>query len=130
VISVPKFPSLGLTNQRGGSLKSKCRIVGATAAFIAASAIALPVAHAEGGDQRPCVTRGEYRAVHRGLSKARVHAIFDTKGKRQAISWSGGYASEIRSYKTCRRYSAVSVAYDKKPGGAFRLSAKSAVWSG
>jgi hypothetical protein len=111
-------------------MKSKLIAVAASAVFVTGSAIALPAAHAEGGDQRPCVTRGEYRAVHKGMTKKKVHAIFDTRGKRQAISWSGGYASEIRSYKTCSPYSAVSVAYDKKPGRPFKLSAKSAVWTG
>lgn len=111
-------------------MKSPSRIVAASVVFIAGSAIALPAAHAEGGDQRPCVTRGEYRAVHKGMTKAKVQAIFDTKGKRQAIAWSGGYASEVRSYRTCSPYSAVSVAFDKRPGRPFKLSAKSAVWTG
>ena len=81
-------------------------------------------------DTPGCVTRAEYRAVTKGMTKARVHKIFDTDGRRQAISTSGGYAFEIRSYKTCAPYSAVSVGFEKKPGGVLRMSNKSAVWVG
>ena len=29
---------------------------------------------------RPCVSRAEYRQVHRGMTQTRVHAIFDFRG--------------------------------------------------
>lgn len=83
-------------------------------------------AHASGSPG--CVTKGEYHAVKKGMTKAKVAHVFGTSGKRVSIASSGGYAAEIRNYKTCSRYSAVSIAFDKNPGGVFRLSAKSAVW--
>ena len=43
-------------------------------------------------DARPCVTRGEFRQVHRGMTMHRVHAIFDFAGKQ-------GEAS--RNYRAC-----------------------------
>jgi hypothetical protein len=79
-------------------------------------------------DTPGCVTHSEYRHVHKGMKKTRVHRIFDTIGHRDAIAHSGGYTSEIRSYKTCSPYSAVSIAYDAGPNEPLRLSAKSAVW--
>ncbi len=79
-----------------------------------------PVAYA---DTPRCVTRAEYERVDAGMSKRRVHRIFDTRGRRTAISSSGGATAEVRSYRPCRRHSAVSVAY--RSG---RVGAKSAVW--
>ena len=99
-----------------------------SATILAAGLVA--VATPAGADTPGCVTRSEFRSVYRGMSKTRVQAIFDTDGTRQAISWSGGFAAEVRSYRACSLYSVVSIAYDKRPGGVFRLSAKSAVWSG
>lgn len=80
-------------------------------------------------DTEGCVTRAEYRKVHRGDTKARVHRIFDTAGHRDAISSSGGYRSEIRSYHTCSRFSAVSISWEKNGPSPWRLSGKSAVWT-
>ncbi len=51
-----------------------------------------------------------------------------THGKRFSGATSG-YRSEIWSYKTCSRFSVVSIAFSANPGGPLRLSAKSAVWS-
>lgn len=62
------------------------------------------------------------------MTKTKVHKIFGTDGKREAISTAGGYASEVRSYNSCTAFGAVSIAFSKNPGGSFKLSAKSAVW--
>ena len=95
------------------------------------SPLALVSPASAGTDSPGCVTRAEYRAVSRGMTKTRVHGIFDTAGTRLAISSSGGYAAEVRTYKVCRSpYSAVSISFDKQPGGDFKLSAKAAVWVG
>jgi hypothetical protein len=104
----------------------------ATTASLAAAAVLVPVQTANAATNRSpgCVTRAEYRSVHKGWTKARVTKTFGTAGHREAIARSAGYGSEVRSYKTCSTYSAVSVAFDKNPGGAWRLSAKSAVWVG
>jgi hypothetical protein len=77
-----------------------------------------------------CVTKAEYNAVKKGWKQTSVHAKFGTAGKRVSIASSGGYVSEVRTYTACSRYSVVSVAYSKNPGGVLRLSAKSAVWVG
>lgn len=106
------------------------KVIASLAAGVVASFGVVATAPAASADTGTCVTRTEYRQVSRGMTKAKVHRIFDIDGKRQAIARSGGYVSEIRNYKTCSQYSAVSIAWDKKPGGVFRLSAKSAVWVG
>ena len=46
-----------------------------------------------------CVSRGEYRQVHRGMTKHHVHRIFDTRGRRTAFSRHGGVTAEIRRYR-------------------------------
>jgi hypothetical protein len=94
-------------------------VVGATVAAADASA----------ADTPGCVTRGEYRSVHRGDSMSRVHRIFDTE-RRMSIATSGGYASQVRTYRTCSRLSSVAASFSKRPGRAWRLDAKSAVWVG
>ena len=98
------------------------------ASVLALSALTLVPASAH-ADTPGCVTRAEYRQVTKGMTKTRVDGIFDLKGHREVVSYSGGYGSEIRSYKTCSLYSVVSMAFEKRPGGAWRLAAKSAVWT-
>jgi hypothetical protein len=93
----------------------------ALALAVASIGVLAPTAHAE---TPRCVTRVEYKRVHDGMSKHRVYRIFDIHGRRVAISRSGGgVTSEVRSYRTCRPNSAVSVAY-----GNGRVTAKSAIW--
>lgn len=70
-----------------------------------------------------CVTQGEFAKAKKNMTKKRVHAIFGTKGTRSAISSGGGFTFEIRSYKTCTPYGAVSVGFENG-----RLSSKSAVF--
>lgn len=94
----------------------------AVALAVVSTGIAAPAAHA---DTPRCVSKAEYRAVHKSMSQRRVHQIFDTAGHRAAYASSGGFTSEIRSYPTCRRNSAVSVSF-----GNARVDGKSAVWSG
>jgi hypothetical protein len=77
-------------------------------------------AQAEG---RHCVSPGEYRQVHRGMTKRHVHRVFDTRGRRVAFSRDGRFTSEIRRYRGCPRDSVVSVAYGNR-----RVTSKSAVW--
>ncbi len=105
------------------------KIVRLTASGAAGLALALgslvvatsPAAAAQ--DTPRCVTKKEYRKVHKGMTKKRVHRIFDTRGRRDAFAQSGGHTAEIRSYRTCSRFSAVSISY-----GDGRLDGKSAVW--
>ena len=105
------------------------RIVRLTASGAAGLALALgslviastPATAAQ--DSPGCVTKQEFRKVHKGMTKSRVHRIFDNRGHRQAFAQSGGHTAEIRSYRPCSRFSAVAVSY-----GYGRLDAKSAVW--
>jgi hypothetical protein len=92
----------------------------AFALAVASLGVAAPAAHA---DTPGCVVKAEYRQVQKGMTKRRVHRIFDTDGKRDAIARSGGQTFEIRSYRTCSRFSAVSLSFDNG-----RMSGKSAVW--
>jgi hypothetical protein len=71
-----------------------------------------------------CVSPGEYRQVHRGMTRHHVRQIFDTRGRRSAFFRRGGFTSEIRRYRGCPRHSAVSIAY-----GNGRVRTKSASWS-
>jgi hypothetical protein len=76
---------------------------------------------AKAGKAERCVTRTEYRKVHDGFTKARVHRIFDSAGTQTLLE--GRY--EIRNYTPCsdRRFGWVNVSY--KEG---RVTAKQAYW--
>ncbi len=73
-----------------------------------------------------CVSRAEYRHVHKGLTKVRVHRVFDTDGRRKAISHSGAGTSEVRSYAAChRRHGRVLVSFTSYSNSApLRLNNK------
>lgn len=101
-------------------MKKRLAALAATAMLAGGFTLAAPsVAQADGGGDaassaRPggCVTRGEFRRAKKGMTKARVAKVFGTKGKRAAISSGGGYTFEIRSYKTCTPYGAVSIGFE------------------
>ena len=93
-----------------------------------ASPIALTAAPASANPGSPgCVTRTEYRQVHKGMTPRQVSRKIGMRGHRDAGASSGGYRSEVWSYKTCQRYSAVAISYSGY--GTPRLDYKSAVWS-
>lgn len=73
--------------------------------------------------QRSCVSVSEYRQVDRGMTRRSVHRLFDTGGRRVAFYSTGVFSSEIRRYRGCPRFSAVSVSYRNG-----RVRAKSAIW--
>lgn len=96
--------------------------------------IGLPAVAGE-ADTRPCVTRGEYRQVSKGMTKLRVHAIFDTGGKRLFIN-RGQVTNEGREYRVCGHPrsggSYVQVQYDNYStnGGPLRVGRKQIFISG
>jgi hypothetical protein len=92
-------------------------------AFALAVACLTGTAPSAQAEVRVCVSPGEYKQVHRGMPKRRVHRVFDSRGRRVAFSRRGRFTSEIRRYRGCPRASAVSVAY-----GNGRLRSKSARW--
>jgi hypothetical protein len=101
--------------------------------FLSASGLALlalAFARVAAADTLGCVTRAEYRAVHTDDSIARVHRIFDTDGRKIGGAKGGGFASQVRSYRTCRPLSSVVIQYDRSRGTIWKLTAKSAVWIG
>lgn len=76
-------------------------------------------------DTPGCVTKREFRKVHNGMSKTRIHRILDTRGKQSSIFTSGGDRYESREYRSCRApsWSMVSVDYENN-----RVSGKFAYW--
>jgi hypothetical protein len=91
------------------------------ALVLAVASIGVIAPPADAGNSR-CVTRAEYRAVHNGMLKGRVHRIFDTRGHRVAFAQTRRFTSEVRSYRACSRRTAVSVSYANR-----RVSAKARV---
>ena len=79
---------------------NKLEAVIAAVAFASFGAVA--IAPSASADTPGCVTRGEYRSVHYGMGKPRVHAIFDTSGAFFKNS-AGGFS---RIYSVCNLYSA------------------------
>lgn len=74
-------------------------------------------------ESRTCVSKGEFKRVHDGMRKRRVHRVFGARGRRVAYSQYRGFTAEIRRYRGCKRRSRVSVAYGNR-----RLQSKSARW--
>ena len=60
-------------------------------------------------DTARCVTRSEFRQIEDGMTRARVHNIFDIRGTRHHAY----DPFEVRSYRTCPnlRNRVVSVSY-------------------
>jgi hypothetical protein len=86
----------------------------ATSAAIVVPTAVVTAAPAAAGYTPGCVDRAEFRKVKDGMTKAKVHEIFDTRGKRMSIG-SGG---ESREYRTCSgdSWSYVSVDYERNRG--------------
>ena len=76
-----------------------------------------------------CVSKAEYKKAKKGMAKKKIDHIFGTKGHREAGATSGGYRSEVWSYRPCTQYSAVSLSFSGYSGGPLKMDAKSAVWS-
>jgi hypothetical protein len=98
--------------------------------LFAIALVALAFAPLAAADTPGCVTRSEYRAVNKDDSIVRVHRIFDTDGRKIGGARGGGFASQVRSYRTCRSLSSVVIQYDRSRGTIWKLTAKSAVWVG
>lgn len=99
-------------------------VAGAGDAAVAASVPrADQAASADARSGGGCVARNEFRRVKKGMRKTKVHRIFGTDGRRAAISHGGGYTFEIRNYKSCTAYGAVSVGYTNG-----KVDSKTAVW--
>jgi hypothetical protein len=67
------------------------------AIFMVGSMVSASPAAAHDGGNSHCVTQHEWRHVKSGMRKARVHAIFDTRG-RFVDGFAGGYT---RRYRPC-----------------------------
>ena len=66
-----------------------------------------------------CVSKGEYRHVHRGMTMSRVHRVFGTSGRQ---TFRHGAVS-IRKYRPCPSHSRVQVSYRRG-----HVTAKLALW--
>jgi hypothetical protein len=85
--------------------------------------VAATTAPPASAESRHCVSKGEFKRVHEGMRKGRVHRVFGTRGRRVAYAAANRYSAEIRRYRGCKRRSRVSVAYGNR-----RLQSKSASW--
>lgn len=102
----------------------------ALAAAALAAAVLVPAGAASANTTPTCITRPEYRQVKKGMTLLRIKHITGIAGHRMAIATSGGYSTQIRNFKTCSPYSAVSMSFDKHGSGSWRMDGKSAVWAG
>ena len=82
----------------------------ATAVVVAGGLAITAPADADTGDQRPCVTHREYKRITKGMTKARVHDIFDTKGTFLFRN-PGAVHNEAKEYRGCSG-STVQVQYN------------------
>jgi len=72
-----------------------------------------------------CVTKQEYRKVHRGMDKNRVARFFDTSGKQSSAYVIGGVHYQTREYNPCGDGGWGWVEIDYKNG---KVTGKYAYW--
>jgi hypothetical protein len=63
-------------------------------------------------DTPGCVTKKEYHQIHKGMTKKRVHRIFDTHRSWLVDSGSGKYT---RTYQSCDLQHAAWITYKRIP---------------
>lgn len=91
-----------------------------------------PSADAALGDNY-CISKGEFRALVRGMTAARVYGIVDYRGKQTYYDsgYPGPYgwpASQTRDYRQClTKYGSASLDFEYRRG-AWRLTGKHAFW--
>lgn len=88
----------------GAPSRGVALVLGLVASIALASiglfAFAQSAAQAEPHARSGCVTRAEYNKVKKGMTTARVHGIFGTKGKRLFLN-PGQQSNEGREYLVC-----------------------------
>jgi hypothetical protein len=62
---------------------------------------------AAAADTPGCVTRAEYRQVHNGMTRGKVHDIFDTKGS-SLFENPGAVHNSAREYRVCGAWRAAT----------------------
>jgi hypothetical protein len=80
-------------------------------------------AQAEGGDQRGCVTYGEYTRVRKAQSMRSVMRLVDARGHRISSSSFSGMKSQMRKWRPCPgsgRFGSVIVQFDDYTYGSDR----------
>jgi hypothetical protein len=83
-----------------------------TAGLLAATGVvAIGAAYPAAADTPGCVSRAEFDQVTHGMSRARVHEIFDIDGKQISSVESNGHLMTIRKYLPCTHNSYVAVIY-------------------
>ena len=93
------------------------RILRALVVGVVSVTLLVPAAQA---DAAACVSKGEFRAVHVGMSMSKVRQIFGTKGHRTPVH---GIVA-IRRYNACPQNSFVRVAYRNR-----HMTFKKAIWN-
>lgn len=58
-------------------------------------------------DTPRCVSGAEYRKIHKGMSRGKVHRIFDTKG-RSLFENPGAVHNSAREYRMCSGFAAAT----------------------
>ena len=103
------------------------RLVSAVALVVATGVItgstALPASAKP--DKRPCVVKAEYKQIKKGMTMARVHEIFDTRGTI-LFQNPGAVTNGAREYRSCRNSglgATVQIQYNNYAanGGPFRV---------
>lgn len=65
-----------------------------------------------------CVTRSEYRAIEKGMTRAQVERAFDARRSKPGDGGAGGYS---RIYRACDQEHGVVVEYAVGAGGVPRF---------
>ena len=87
-------------------------VVGGLAALALALGGAVVTASPAAADRPGCVTKKEYRKIHKGMTKKRVLRIFDTRRSWLVDSGDGRYT---RTYQSCDFHHAAWIEYKRIP---------------
>lgn len=116
----------------GERVKSLVVSLATALAVLSPGALSVPAHAAES-----YVTKAEFKRAEIGMKKARVHKIFDIKGKQlyysSASEWCSradlwACATQTREYRTKSKWGYVSIYYTQYPNGIWRLDSKHAYW--
>jgi hypothetical protein len=89
------------------------RLTASGAAGLALAVGGVTVTAGPGAADTPgCVTKKEYRKIHKGMTKKRVHRIFDTPRHWLIVSSDGKYTY---TYQSCDFHHAAWIRYKRIP---------------
>ncbi len=124
-----KQPHAVMTRSRSRITRIIVGVAAAVAALVGVAAVAAPQSASAAGTPG-CVSKAEYRQVHKGMTPNQVRRIFGAAGKMSSSANFDGYRYVSREYRPCNsRYGMVYVSFSNDgPRTPVVLDSKFVVW--